>query len=77
VAQPVSSGQPSKKRNVVLQNVSLQPVEQRALFVLASRLARGNKSALVASLIVKAAKEEIGRDWESVVMADEQEAIPA
>jgi hypothetical protein len=62
------------------QHLSLQPVEKRALRLLAERQARGNISDLAARLIVKAAREEFGSDWVRVVTeaSDEvREAIPA
>jgi replication-associated recombination protein RarA len=52
-------------------------VEKAALVWLAARLARGNRSAFLASLIVKAAREEIGRDWEAVVTGASVEAEAA
>lgn len=61
------------------QNLSLQPVEKRALRLLADRQSRGNISDLAARLIVKAAREEFGSDWERIVTepVEAREAIPA
>jgi hypothetical protein len=67
----------SQRRRAEQQNVSLRPVEKAALVWLAARLARGNRSAFLASLIVKAAREEIGRDWEAVVTGASVEAEAA
>ena len=49
------------------QHVSLQPVEKLAARLLADRLDRGNTSQFIARLIRRAAKEEIGADWEVIV----------
>lgn len=61
------------------QNLSLQPVEKRALRLLAERQSRGNVSDFAARLIVKAAREEFGSDWERVVAEPTKNttAIPA
>jgi hypothetical protein len=62
------------------QNLSLQPVEKRALRLLAERQSRGNISDLAARLIAKAAREEFGSDWQRVVAeepTEERERVPA
>lgn len=50
-----------------IQGFSLQPIELRAVTRLADELERGNKSGLVARLVVKAAEERFGKDWALIV----------
>jgi hypothetical protein len=61
----------------LIQGFSLKPIEVQAVTVLADRLARGNKSGFVAGLIVKAAKEEIGKDWEVIVSESKEKETAA
>ena len=50
-------------RNVKPQNVSLQPVEWKALRFLANRERNGNKSAVVGNLIADRMQAEFGDNW--------------
>jgi hypothetical protein len=60
-----------------IQGFSLQPIELRAVAHLAAELERGNKSGLVARLVIKAAKEQYGEDWELIVAQPTKEETAA
>jgi hypothetical protein len=60
-----------------IQGFSLKPIELRAVARLAEELERGNKSGLVANLVIQAAKERWGADWEEIVSQPTKEETAA